>query len=137
MCYYSITLFLVLAPSYVIIGSDKPSPIRPVGSNVTVTCTVGLQYSTVGDTVPLILTIHLSNPAGIVLSTTMDSVSGSTYTSRATISSFKRAQSGVYTCEAILTSPSSYLSESSTVTFVSNPPTPRQSLNVKSSTIPL
>ena len=99
-----------------IIGSGKPSPIRPIGSNVTVTCTVGLQHSTVGATVPLMVTIHLSNPAGMVLNTTMDSVSGSTYTSRATISSFERAQSGVYSCEAILTSPSSYLSESSTVT---------------------
>ena len=106
----------VPAPSYVIIRSDKPTPIQPVGSNVTLTCLVGLQHSTIGTTIPLTLTVHLSDPAGNVLSTTMNSVSGSTYTSKATIGSFERAQSGVYMCEATLTSPSMYLSDSSIVT---------------------
>ena len=114
MCLF---IFSVPAPSYVIIRSDKRSPIRPVGSNVTLTCIVGLQHSTVHTSVPLMVTIHLSNPTGRVLSTTTDSVSGSgTHTSKATISSFERAQSGVYSCEATLTSPSLYLSESSTLT---------------------
>ena len=106
----------VPAPSYVIVRSNKPNPIRPVGSNATLMCTVGIQYSTVHPTVPLMVAIHLTNPVGVVLNTTVHSVSGPTYTSTATVESFQRAQSGVYTCEATLTSPSAYLSESSTLT---------------------
>ena len=67
-------------------------------------------------TVPLMVTIHLTNPVGVVLNTTVHSVSGPTYISRTTVESFQRAQSGIYTCEATLTSPSLYLSESSTLT---------------------
>ena len=99
-----------------IIRSNKLNPIRPVGSSITLTCIVGLQYSTVHTTVALMVTIHLTNPAGVVLNTTVHSVSGPTYISTATVDSFERTQSGVYTCEATLSSPSSYLSESSTLT---------------------
>ena len=114
---FSVTLFAVPTPSYVIIRSDKSNPIRPVGSNVTLTCMVGLQHSTTSTiSVPLMLTVLITDPAGNDLSTTVNSVYGLTYTSRVTVSTFGRAQSGVYTCDATLTSPSSYLSESSTVT---------------------
>ena len=99
-----------------IISSNKPNPIRPIGSNVSLTCTVGLQPSTASTTVPLMLTILITDPAGNALSTAMNVVSGSTYTSRKTISLFGRSQSGVYMCDATLTSPSLHLSESSTVT---------------------
>lgn len=110
------TSFPVPAPSYVIIRSDKSSPIWPVGSRVKLMCTVGLHYSAIVTTVPLNVSIHLTSPLGMVLNTTMLSVSGSTYQSYATINSFERNQTGLYTCEATLTSPSPYLSESSTLT---------------------
>ena len=77
---------------------------------------VGLQPSTASTTIPLNLTILVKDPAGNALSTALNSVNGSTYTSRATIGSFGRSQSGVYMCDATLTSPSLHLSESSTVT---------------------
>ena len=98
------------------ISSNKPNPIRPIGSNVSLTCMVGLQPSTVSTTVSLNLTILVKDPAGNTLSTTAYSVNGSTYTSRVIIGSFGRSQSGVYMCDATLTSPSLHLSESSTVT---------------------
>ena len=55
---------------------------------------------------------------GNALSTTVNSVCGLTYTSRVTIDtmSFGRAQSGVYICDATLTSPFMYLSESESST---------------------
>ena len=109
--------FVVPAPSYVVVRSDKPDgPIRPVGSNVTLTCMVGLQQSAIGTGVPLMLIVLIMDPTGYALSNTVNLVNGSTYTSRVTISTFGRAQSGVYTCEATLTSLSPYLSESSTAT---------------------
>ena len=109
-------LLSVPAPSYVIIRSDKSNPVRPVGSNVTLTCIVGLHYSAIAANVQLNVNIHLMNPTGMILNTAMLSVFGSTYISSATINSFQRNHTGVYTCAATLTSPSSYLSESSTLT---------------------
>ena len=95
------------------ISSNKSNPIRPIGSNISLTCMVGLQPSTASTTVPLNLTILVKDPAGNALSTTVYSVNGSTYTSRIIIG---RSQSGVYMCDATLTSPFLHLSESSTVT---------------------
>ena len=120
-------LISVPAPSYVTIRSDKSSPIQPAGSSVTLTCIVGLHYSVIVANAPLNVNIQLINPAGVVLNTTMLSILfDSTYTSRATISSFQRNQSGVYTCEATLTSSSLYLSESSTLT---------EEINLRSGTV--
>jgi hypothetical protein len=63
---------------------------------------------------PGLVTVNIqwSDPAGRTLTTTTPSVSGSTYSSMATISSFGRNQSGVYTCTATVSpSPSnSFLS---------------------------
>jgi hypothetical protein len=106
---------VVPAPSYVDINSNKLSPIRPIGSNITLTCMVGLPPSTTSTTAPLNLTVLIKDPAGNALSTAVYSVNGLTYTSRATIGSFRGSQSGVYMCDATLTSPSLHLSESSTV----------------------
>jgi hypothetical protein len=65
--------------------------------------------------VPVTVNIQLSDPAGNPLTTTTPSVSGSTYSSMATISSFGRNQSGVYTCTATVSpSPSNkYVNSSS------------------------
>ena len=59
--------------------------------------------------------IQLSDPAGRTLTATTPSVSGSTYSSMATISSFGRDQSGLYNCSATvsLSPPNSFLSGSS------------------------
>ena len=65
--------------------------------------------------VPVTVNIQLRDPAGSPLTTTTPSVSGSTYSSMATISSFGRDQSGLYTCSATVSPspPNSFLSDSS------------------------
>ena len=60
--------------------------------------------------VPVTVSIQMINPAGSQLTTTTPSISGSTYTSTAMVSSFGRYQSGVYTCIATVSSTSSFLS---------------------------
>ena len=77
--------------------SDPVSPIRPVGANVTLTCSVELSPAV---DVPVTVNVQLSDPAGSPLTTTTPSMSGSTYTSTAMVSSFGRDQSGNYTCTA-------------------------------------
>ena len=77
------------------IVSNQTNPIRPIGSAVLLTCTVELSLAV---DVPVTVNIHLSDPAKSPLTTTTPSVSGSTYTTTATISSFGRERSGEYTC---------------------------------------
>ena len=93
-------------------SQDDPLVIHPIGSTVTLTCTVDLHPAI---DVPVTVNIQLSDPAGSLLTATAPSVSGSTYSSMATISSFRRNDSGVYTCSAAVSpSPSnSFLSDSS------------------------
>ena len=86
--------------------------IHPIGSTVTLTCMADLDQAI---DVPVIVSIQLRDPAGSPLTTTTQSVSGSTYSSMATISSFGRNQSGVYICTATVSPSSSnrFLSSSS------------------------
>ena len=86
--------------------------VRPVGSTVTLTCMADLDPAI---DVPVTVNIELSDPAGNPLTATAPSVSGSTYSSMATISSFGRDQSGLYTCSATVSPlpPNSFLSGSS------------------------
>ena len=92
------------------VSSNPVSPIRPIGSNVTLTCTVELQSPAVD--VPVTVNVQMSDPAGSPLTTTPLSVSGSTYTTTSMISSFSREQSGLYTCRASISSTFSSLSDS-------------------------
>ena len=109
---YFLYLYTVPAPSLI---SNFSSPIRP-GFDVTLTCTVILRSGPEID-IPLTVTMLLSrtDPAGSPLTTTTPSMSGSTYTSTAMVSSFRRDQSGNYTCTATVssTSPNSFLTVSS------------------------
>ena len=95
------------------VTSDPVSPVRPVGSNVVLTCMAVLS-SSIDVQVTVRFQISRTNPAGSSLSTTTPSMSGSTYTSRAVVSSFGRDQSGVYTCTAVVSSTSLFLTDSST-----------------------
>ena len=96
------------------ISTDQANPlmVRPIGSTVTVTCTADLDPAI---DVPVTVNIQLRDPAGSPLITTSPSVSGSSYTTAATISSFGRSDSGVYTCTTtVSSSPSNpFLSNSS------------------------
>ena len=86
--------------------------VHPVGSSVTLTCMADLDPAI---DVPVTVNIQLRDPAGRILTTTAPSVSGSAYSSMATISSFGRGQSGLYTCSATVSPspPNSFLSDSS------------------------
>ena len=107
----------VPAPSYVIVTSDKSSPIQPVGSDVTVSCSVGLQRSATEPEIPLTLNMQITDPDGNQLVTVALPVDESTlaYTTEVTVYSFERDQSGVYTCEAFISSTFSFLTDSNMI----------------------
>ena len=97
-------------PMVVAISSDPVSPIRPVGSDVTLTCTVELSPAV---DVPVTVNIVWTGPDGVTLSSTTPVMESLTrYTSTAMVSSFGRDQSGVYTCIATLSSASSFITDS-------------------------
>ena len=85
----------VPAPVSVSVVNNKPNPIRPIGSTVTLTCTVELSPAV---DIPVNVNIQLRDPVRRTLTTTLPLVSGSSYTTTAMISSFGRNQSGIYTC---------------------------------------
>ena len=95
-------------PNSVNITSIPPSPIRPVGSAVTLTCTVVLSPA-----VDVSVTVNTvwTGPDGLMTTTTAQPVIGSTtiYASTAMVSSFGRDQSGVYICMATVISTSSFI----------------------------
>ena len=88
------------------VTSDLPNPIRPVGSTVTLTCTIVLPEYVDG----LTLNTELTGPNGFSENGTAQRMgSTSTYTSTTMVSSFGRDQSGNYTCTATVSSTSSFL----------------------------
>ena len=105
---------LVPGPTVIRISTNQTNPlmVRPIGSTVTLTCMADLDPAI---DVPVAMNIQLRDPAGSPLTTTTPSVSGATYTTAVTISSFGRRDSGVYTCMAAISpSPSNpFLSSSS------------------------
>ena len=102
----SLSCCVVPAPTFVSVTSDLPNPIRPVGSTVTLTCTVALAEYVDGLTV----NTEWTGPIGFSENGTAQRMgSTSTYTSTAIVSSFGRAQSGYYTCTATVSSTSSFL----------------------------
>ena len=83
----------------VMIISTPVSPIHPIGSTVTLTCTVDL--SPLVD-VPVTVTAQISAPMGVIITPVTNSVmeNATRYTSTATVGPFGRDQSGEYTCMA-------------------------------------
>ena len=97
------------------VTSDPVSPIRPVGSDVNLICMVELSPSVAMlDTLVTVNTVWTGPNEFTVPGDTARPLSGSTttYTSTAIVSSFKRDQSGVYTCTATVSSTSSFLNMS-------------------------
>ena len=99
----------VPAPLYVALTSVPTSPIRPIGANVTLTCTVVLSPAV---DVSVTVDVQLIDPAGSPLTTTPLSVSGSVYMTTSMISSFEREQSGSYTCTTVIRSSLLFLTNS-------------------------
>ena len=83
----------------VMITSTPVSPIRPIGSTVTLTCTVDLSLLV---DVPVSVTAQISGPMGVTITPVTNSVmeNATRYTSTATVSPFGREHSGEYTCMA-------------------------------------
>ena len=108
-------IILVPRPTAIRMSMNQVNPlmVRPIGSTVTLTCMADVDPALGG--VPVTVNIQLRDPAGRLLTATTPSVSGSTYSSMATISSFGRDQSGLYTCSATVSPspPNSFLSDSS------------------------
>ena len=89
------------------VDSTPSSPIRPIGTDVMLTCTVVLPSGT--DSVMVDIQLSSPNPSVGQLATTTSNTS-STYTSTATIGSFGRDKSGIYNCSVMVSSTSPFLS---------------------------
>ena len=107
-----------------------------VGSIVTLTCTVEL-HSAVD--VPVTVNTVWTGPAGFIHTSTAQPVmeSNTTYTSKATINSFGRDQSGNYICAANVTtsSDSLFLIGSSSVVGVATVTSGKQILSTQYSLV--
>ena len=101
------------------LSSSISNPIPPFGFNVTLTCVV--VFSQVVD-VPVTVNTALNNPDGFPTASTAQPVMGGStnYVTTTTISSFRRSNSGTYTCAATvrLTSTNTYISDSNTVAHI-------------------
>ena len=104
----------MLPPNSVTVTSDPVSPVRPIGSAVTLTCTVELSPSV---DVPVTVNTVWTGPAGFMTTNTAQPLMGSTttYTSTAMVNSFQRNQSGNYSCRATVSSSSPVLTDSSPI----------------------
>ena len=114
----SFSCMLAVSASPPVISSSIPNPIRPIGSAVTLTCTVELNPAV---DVPVIVDIEWTGPAGFRTTNTTQPVMGSStvnYTSTAMINSFGRNQSGVYSCTATISSISLFLTKSMGQAFI-------------------
>ena len=100
----------VPAPTRVIVTSNKPNPIWPIGSAVTLTCSVEVNLMV---DIPVIATLSLRGPSGEIHNSTAPVPLGSTYArSDALISSFVDNHSGLYSCSAAISSNSSFIIKS-------------------------
>ena len=106
-------VFSVPVPVSVNISTTVDSPIRPIGSDVTLTCIVELSPSV---NVPVTVNTVWTGPDGFMTNNTaqLSVERPTTYTSRATVSAFGRNQSGEYTCSSNVSS--RLLSTSKTIT---------------------
>ena len=97
------------------LSSDIPNPIPPFGSSVTLTCVVELSPAV---DVPVTVTTAFTNSdEGFTTTRTAQPVMGSSTNYAATfmISSFRRSDSGLYSCGATVSSTSNaYISDSNT-----------------------
>ena len=104
--YPSLTLiilyWLVPAPFSVIVTNDAANLIRPIGSSITLTCTIKFGSAVRAAEVPLLMVSAQLSRDGTPLTLTGPTVSriAVTYTRR--FESFGRSNSGNYTCTAVV-----------------------------------
>jgi hypothetical protein len=94
-------LYIVPAPTSVMLSSSTPNIVRPIGSTVILTCTVHVELSTALNDSVIVRTVQ-SGPDGFTVVNMSQSILGGShiFTTTARISSFGQAQSGVYSCAA-------------------------------------
>lgn len=98
--------------------SNKPNPIRPVGSNVTLTCMVKLSPAV---DIAVTVTTAWTKPDGMVImtyTTTQFDNENQNHTTNVTIESFGNTDSGNYVCTVTVlaeTMSSQYVIESGAV----------------------
>ena len=103
---------IVPTPVSVILSPPYAGIIQPVGSTITMTCTVELSPVV---NVPVTVITEWTRPAGFVANIAAQPIedhSTTNYTSRAVVGSFGRNESGVYTCKATITTTSPFLRDS-------------------------
>ena len=100
----------VSAPTSMMCKSAPPNPVPPIGLAITLTCIVYVELGPAVD-IPVILNTVWTGPdefAATNISQPTFGMSSTTFIiSRAVISSFRRTQSGVYTCTGSLNASSS------------------------------
>ena len=98
------------------LSSSIDNPIPPFGSNVTLICAMELMSPTVD--IPVTVITALTSSEGLATTSTAQPVVGSltSYVATYMISSFRRSDSGLYSCGASVRSTSNaYVSDSNTV----------------------
>ena len=81
--------------------SNKPNPIRPIGSEVVLTCIVKLAPAVESELTQLIVETELSRERTLHILTLSDPmINGTTYTYTRRLESFGRNNSGDYICTA-------------------------------------
>lgn len=96
---------VVPAPTSVNVASNPDSPIRPIGADVAVMCTVILSSAV---DVPVTVNTIFTGPGVFEIKKTTTE-NNSTYVSTAMITSFGRNNSGIYSCMATVSSNSPFL----------------------------
>ena len=100
-------MHVVPAPISITIDFSPGIPIRPVGTTVTLTCTVVLDPSV---DVPVTVNTVWTGPDNFNMNIMAQQMgSTTTYTSTVIVSSFGRDQSGNYTCTATVSSASPFI----------------------------
>ena len=93
-------IYTVPAPSSVIVSSNTPNPIRPVGANVTLTCTVTLLEAVDIEVNVNIRWTGLDEQPIMSKDAVPFYIENNTYISNITIISFGNTHSGDYNCTA-------------------------------------
>ena len=114
LCKIIVPLFLsVPSITSVTVRISPDNPVR-VGSTVTVTCEVELSVAVIVTELSLLTVNAQLTGGGITLTSSGPTISGSTLTYSFSLGPFMRTDSDNYTCTAIISSPSSFLTPAAT-----------------------
>ena len=93
-------IFLVPTPEYIGISSNQTSPIQPIDSAISLTCTVELGPAVMDSDLSLLIVETQLSRDGTELNITDQKMTGTTFIYTYLIDSFGRNDSGNYNCTA-------------------------------------